>query len=233
MYLPAPVARLWRGRVTALYFPGVQPNPRGTPLGNARTAGHDLGRDRPDLFLHRADLGQPAPRSLPDSAVHHPAHLGHGRAEPAEGGRDSEREERRRLTGGHAAFASGTGDHARSRSFFLSHPRRLTLPALPNVPHQARMPRIAPRILASLARPALAALLVAVALIPRPAAAQFLWRPDAHWQTLRTPHFTVVYPREFEDWARTMAERLESVRSAVGAEVGSLPRKPVTVLVTD
>ncbi|HET9002374.1 MAG TPA: hypothetical protein VFN39_00110, partial [Gemmatimonadaceae bacterium] len=66
-----------------------------------------------------------------------------------------------------------------------------------------------------------------------PAAAQFVWRPDADWRTLRTEHFTVVYPREFEGWARTMGERLESVRSAVGSEVGSLPRKRVTVLVTD
>jgi hypothetical protein len=75
--------------------------------------------------------------------------------------------------------------------------------------------------------------LAATALLPRPAAAQLLWRPDADWRTLSTPHFTVVFPREFEEWARTMAERLESVRTAVGAEVGSLPSKRVTVLVTD
>lgn len=73
----------------------------------------------------------------------------------------------------------------------------------------------------------------AVALLPRVAAAQLLWRPDADWRTLGTAHFTVVYPREFEAWARTMGERLESVRTAVGSEVGSLPRRRVTVLVTD
>ena len=81
--------------------------------------------------------------------------------------------------------------------------------------------------------PNIAALVIACALLPRPAAAQFVWRPDADWRTLSTEHFTVVYPREFEGWARTMGERLESVRTAVGSEVGSLPRKRVTVLVTD
>jgi len=98
------------------------------------------------------------------------------------------------------------------------------------------MPRIARRLLPALVhavvRTALVAL-IAAALLPRPAAAQFIWRPDADWRTLRTPHFIVVYPQDLEEWSRTMAERLESVRTAVGAEVGSLPRKPVTVLVTD
>ena len=79
----------------------------------------------------------------------------------------------------------------------------------------------------------MAAVLALVALAPRPSAAQFVWRPDADWRTLRTEHFTVVYPHEFDEWARTMAERLESVRTAVGSEVGSLPRKRVTVLVTE
>ena len=84
--------------------------------------------------------------------------------------------------------------------------------------------------------PRATALMVAAlvfAALPEAAAAQFVWRPDADWRTLRTEHFTVVYPREFEAWSRTMAERLESVRTAVGSEVGSLPRKRVTVLVTD
>lgn len=75
--------------------------------------------------------------------------------------------------------------------------------------------------------------LLAVALLPAAAGAQLAWRPDADWRTLSTAHFTVDYPRECEQWARAMAERLESVRSAVGREVGSLPRQKVTVLVTD
>jgi len=94
------------------------------------------------------------------------------------------------------------------------------------------MPR--PPLTVRLARAALAAFVASAALlVARPAGAQFVWRPDARWQTLRTAHFTVVFPAEFDDWARTMAERLESVRTAVGAEVGNLPRRRVTVMVTD
>ena len=77
------------------------------------------------------------------------------------------------------------------------------------------------------------AAVLAVALSPLVVGAQFAWRPDADWRTLRTPHFVIDYPREYEEWARAMAARLESVRSAVGREVGSLPRERVTVLVTD
>jgi hypothetical protein len=94
------------------------------------------------------------------------------------------------------------------------------------------MPR--PPLAVRIARPALIAILASIILlVARPAAAQFVWRPDADWQTLRTAHFTVVFPAEFSDWARTMAERLESVRTAVGNEVGNLPRRRVTVMVTD
>jgi hypothetical protein len=91
-----------------------------------------------------------------------------------------------------------------------------------------------PVLTGRIARSALIAIAASLTLLAaRPAAAQFVWRPDADWQTLRTAHFTVVFPAEFGDWARTMAERLESVRTAVGAEVGSLPRRRVTVMVTD
>lgn len=70
-------------------------------------------------------------------------------------------------------------------------------------------------------------------LLPAVASAQFIWRPDAEWRTLETGHFIVHYPREFERWTLDMAEQLESVRSAVGREVGSVPAKRVTVMVTD
>lgn len=94
------------------------------------------------------------------------------------------------------------------------------------------MPRTASPV--RVVRSALIALVASTALLlPRVAAGQFMWRPDAHWQTLRTAHFTVVFPAEFSGWARTMAERLESVRTAVGAEVGNLPRRRVTVMITD
>ncbi len=77
------------------------------------------------------------------------------------------------------------------------------------------------------------AALLALSLGARSAGAQFIWRPDADWRTLDTEHFSVHYPREFEEWARTIAERMEGVRSAVEREVGSVPRERVAVLVSD
>jgi Tol biopolymer transport system component len=62
---------------------------------------------------------------------------------------------------------------------------------------------------------------------------QEIWRADADWRTVRTAHFELHYPREFEPWSIAVAERLESVRGAVEREVGSAPKKRVTVLVTD
>ena len=77
------------------------------------------------------------------------------------------------------------------------------------------------------------ALAAALASLAGSTHAQEIWRPDAEWRTVRTDHFEVHYPREFEPWSLAMAERLESVRAAVGREVGSLPKRRVTVLVTD
>lgn len=77
------------------------------------------------------------------------------------------------------------------------------------------------------------ALALALGASASPLHAQFLWRPDAEWRTIETEHFVVHYPREFEEWTRAMAERLEGVRAAVGREVGSVPRERVAVLVTD
>jgi hypothetical protein len=62
---------------------------------------------------------------------------------------------------------------------------------------------------------------------------QEIWRPEAKWRTIRTEHFDVHFPKEFEQWSTEVAQRLESVRGAVGREVGSLPKKRVTVLVAD
>jgi hypothetical protein len=44
--------------------------------------------------------------------------------------------------------------------------------------------------------------------------------PHEAWRTIVTPHFRVHYPAQYEGWATRAAERLESVRSAVVAEVG-------------
>ncbi|HEX2716484.1 MAG TPA: hypothetical protein VHM67_02325 [Gemmatimonadaceae bacterium] len=82
-------------------------------------------------------------------------------------------------------------------------------------------------------RAAVLALALALGASASPLHAQFLWRPDAEWRTIETEHFVVHYPREFEEWTRAMAERLEGVRAAVGREVGSVPRERVAVLVTD
>ncbi|HEX2781671.1 MAG TPA: hypothetical protein VHM30_19355, partial [Gemmatimonadaceae bacterium] len=82
-------------------------------------------------------------------------------------------------------------------------------------------------------RAAVLALALALGASASPLHAQFLWRPDAEWRTIETEHFVVHYPREFEEWTRAMAERLEGVRAAVGGEVGSVPRERVAVLVTD
>lgn len=77
-----------------------------------------------------------------------------------------------------------------------------------------------------------AALLLGL-LLPSSLVAQFIWRPEASWRTLETQHFLVHYPREFERWTLDMAQQLEAVRTAVGREVGSVPSKRVTVMVTD
>jgi len=55
--------------------------------------------------------------------------------------------------------------------------------------------------------------------------------PAADWQTLATPHFRIHYPRPFEEWARTAASRLESVRDAVSKEIGYTPPQITDVLI--
>jgi hypothetical protein len=77
----------------------------------------------------------------------------------------------------------------------------------------------------------LAAALAATA-FPRPAHAQAV-RPWLEWRTLRTEHFDVHFPAEMEPWTRDVAERLEGVYTAVGALVGSVPERRVTVVVDD
>jgi Tol biopolymer transport system component len=57
--------------------------------------------------------------------------------------------------------------------------------------------------------------------------------PAAEWRTIETAHFRVHYPREYEEWAMRAAERLESVREAVSAEVGFTPTQTIDVLVAN
>ena len=57
--------------------------------------------------------------------------------------------------------------------------------------------------------------------------------PSEEWRTLETAHFAVHYPREYEEWTREVASRLESTRARVGERVGYLPNQRVDVIVAD
>ncbi len=57
--------------------------------------------------------------------------------------------------------------------------------------------------------------------------------PAADWRTASTEHFRIHYPVESEAWALRAASRLESIRSAVVAEVGYEPPQIVDVFVSD
>jgi len=65
------------------------------------------------------------------------------------------------------------------------------------------------------------------------AAAQTSPRAYRDWQQRRTPHFTIYYPVELASWADDVATRMESVRDAVSALVGSAPDKRVSVVIDD
>jgi hypothetical protein len=55
--------------------------------------------------------------------------------------------------------------------------------------------------------------------------------PHEDWRTITTPHFRVHYPAAYEGWATRAASRLESVRTAVVAEVGFAPETVTDVLI--
>lgn len=55
--------------------------------------------------------------------------------------------------------------------------------------------------------------------------------PSADWRTVRTPHFRVHYPAQYEAWARRAASDLESIRAAVVQEVGDDPQQVTDILV--
>jgi hypothetical protein len=55
--------------------------------------------------------------------------------------------------------------------------------------------------------------------------------PHEPWRTIVTPHFRVHYPVQYEAWATRVAQRIESVRAAVVAEVGFAPETVTDVLV--
>jgi hypothetical protein len=63
------------------------------------------------------------------------------------------------------------------------------------------------------------------------AAALYAQTPHDDWRTIATPHFRVHYPAAYEAWATRAASRLESVRTAVVAEVGFAPATVTDVLI--
>jgi hypothetical protein len=67
----------------------------------------------------------------------------------------------------------------------------------------------------------------------RPLSAQVFTRPELHWETIHTAHFDVHFPRAMRPWATDAAGRLEAVRGAVVALVGSGPSRKVTVVIDD
>jgi hypothetical protein len=62
---------------------------------------------------------------------------------------------------------------------------------------------------------------------------QTVLRPAQHWETVRTPHFTVDFPASARAWSLDIARRLESVRASVDSIVGGGPTHRVTILIDD
>lgn len=58
-------------------------------------------------------------------------------------------------------------------------------------------------------------------------------RPWLDWRTIETANYRFHFPRELEPWTRAVAERVESIDSAITALVGYPPPRPVHVVVDD
>ena len=71
--------------------------------------------------------------------------------------------------------------------------------------------------------------IVLALLLAAPAA--FAQAPSAAWRTMRTAHFRIHYPRDYEAWTMAMASKIESVRDAVVREVGFDPPQTTDVIV--
>ena len=76
-------------------------------------------------------------------------------------------------------------------------------------------------------RRALFFLLSAFCLLP----SSFAQSPSADWQTLKTAHFRIHYPAQYQAWAMEMASHIESVRAAVVAEIGFAPMEITDIVV--
>jgi hypothetical protein len=74
----------------------------------------------------------------------------------------------------------------------------------------------------------IAAIFFIAVILALPAVAQ---SPAAEWRTIRTEHFRIHYPAEYEGWAMRAAAHVESVRDAVVREVGYAPHETSDILV--
>ena len=63
------------------------------------------------------------------------------------------------------------------------------------------------------------------------AGAAFAQAPSDAWRTMRTPHFRIHYPAEYEAWATRTAAKIEAVRAAVVKEVGFDPPQTTDILI--
>ncbi len=75
-------------------------------------------------------------------------------------------------------------------------------------------------------------LLLASLLIPGALAAQ-VEVPHLPWRTITTEHFRIHFEPGLEAWARNLASRIESVRTAVAARVGYTPPQMIDIIVED
>lgn len=57
--------------------------------------------------------------------------------------------------------------------------------------------------------------------------------PHEDWRTLTTDHFRIHYPKQYEEWTRHVAGKLEEVRSLVTPVVGYEPSEITDVIVAD
>ncbi len=55
--------------------------------------------------------------------------------------------------------------------------------------------------------------------------------PASDWRTLRTAHFRIHYPEQYEVWSRHLAGRIEQIRTAVIEAVGYAPKVTIDVVV--
>ena len=75
--------------------------------------------------------------------------------------------------------------------------------------------------------------LCALATLPRSVSAQFTVRSWLTWRTVETERFAFYYPLELEAWTRDVAQRIESIDSAVSALVGFGPPRKTHIVVDD